>query len=208
MTKMPPDIRKTQYERLKTRIFEDSNKASVAIAREIAELIRAKASEGKNCVLGLATGSSPKSLYNELVRLHQEEGLSFRNVITFNLDEYYPMDPDALQSYVRFMHEYLFNHVDIDPEHVNIPDGTLARDDVYSFCVGYEEKIKEAGGLDLQILGIGRTGHIGFNEPGSGINSRTRLISLDYITMVDAASDFLARKTSPAKPLRWVLERL
>lgn len=201
MTKMPPNIRHTQFERLKTRIFEDSNLASRAIAKEIAELIKSKAKEGKQCVLGLATGSSPISLYNELVRLHQEEGLSFKNVVTFNLDEYYPMDPNALQSYDRFMKEYLFDHVDVDPDNIHIPDGTLKREDVFSYCMSYEEKIREAGGLDLQILGIGRTGHIGFNEPGSGINSKSRLISLDYLTILDAASDFFGEENVPRKAI-------
>ena len=201
MTKIPPHLRYTQFEKIQTRIFENSEDASITIAKEIADLIRQKASNGQKCVLGLATGSSPKTLYNELVRLHQEEGLSFKNVITFNLDEYYPIDPNAIQSYVKFMHGYLFDHVDILPENIHIPDGTLAREDVYKYCVSYEEKIKEAGGLDLQILGIGRTGHIGFNEPGSGINSRTRLISLDHMTIVDAASDFFGEENVPLKAI-------
>ena len=190
-----------QFENLHTRIFSDSSKAANEIAKEIGDLIKAKEKEGKPCVLGLATGSTPKSLYNELVRVHREEGLSFKNVICFNLDEYYPMGPDAIQSYVRFMHGFLFDHVDILPENIHIPDGTLHRKKVNSFCNTYEEKIKKAGGLDLQILGIGRTGHIGFNEPGSGMNSRTRLISLDHMTIVDAASDFFGEENVPRKAI-------
>ena len=196
---LPP--RNQRFEKVPTQIFEHSEAASKAIALDIANLIRAKAQEGKHCVLGLATGSTPKTLYNELVRMHQEEGLSFKNVITFNLDEYYPIAPDALQSYVRFMREYLFDHVDIDPKHIHIPDGTLNREEIAEFCATYEEKIHAYGGLDLQILGIGRTGHIGFNEPGSGQESRTRLISLDFMTIIDAASDFFGEENVPRKAI-------
>lgn len=196
---LPP--RNQRFEKVPTQIFEHSEAASKAIAQDIAGLIRTKAKEGKYCVLGLATGSTPKTLYNELVRMYQEEGLSFKNVVTFNLDEYYPIAPDALQSYVRFMHEYLFDHVDIDPKHIHIPDGTLNRDLISEFCTSYEEKIQSFGGLDLQILGIGRTGHIGFNEPGSGQESRTRLISLDFMTIIDAASDFFGEENVPRKAI-------
>jgi len=120
----------------------------------------------ETCVLGLATGSSPIKVYEELVRLHNEEGLSFENVVTFNLDEYFPMDKDSIHSYYYFMHEHLFNHIDILPENVHIPDGEVQSDEVYQYCIDYEMQIKSAGGLDFQLLGIGRTGHIGFNEPG------------------------------------------
>ena len=187
------------HEKMPTQIFESSNAASKYVANEIALLIRTKAKKGENCILGLATGSTPTGVYSELVRLHQEEGLSFANVISFNLDEYFPMQPDALQSYVRFMKEYLFDHVDILPENIHIPNGNLEREDVAEFCRAYEEKIEALGGIDLQLLGIGRTGHIGFNEPGSGPNSRTRMISLDYLTIMDAASDFLGEEYVPRK---------
>ena len=190
-----------QFEKLPVQIFDSSKKASDVVAAEIAELIKTKNAEGKTCVLGLATGSSPVGVYAELVRLHLEEGLSFKNVVTFNLDEYFPMQPDALQSYVRFMKEHLFNHIDIPAENINLPDGTLLKTDVADFCRKYEEKIKTLGGLDLQILGIGRTGHIGFNEPGSGIFSRTRLITLDHITATDAASDFFGEENVPTKAI-------
>jgi len=192
---------KSHSEKIPLLIYPNSTAASKAVAHEIAELIRTKAADGKPCVLGLATGSTPTTVYSELVRLHQEEGLSFKNVVTFNLDEYYPIQPDQLQSYVRFMKENLFNHVDILPENINIPDGTLPRKEVEAFCKTYEEKIRTLGGLDLQILGIGRTGHIGFNEPGSGMDSRTRLITLDYITIVDAASDFFEESNVPRKAI-------
>jgi len=190
-----------KFERMKTEIYEDSVSASQKVAHEIAELIRSRAKENKTAVLGLATGSTPTRVYDELVRLHKEEGLSFKNVITFNLDEYFPMQPGALQSYVRFMREYLFDHIDIDPENVHIPDGTVDRDDVLQFCHDYEEKIRKAGGLDLQVLGIGRTGHSGFNEPGSGRKSRTRMITLDRITRADAASDFYGEENVPRRAI-------
>ncbi|TGE23115.1 glucosamine-6-phosphate deaminase [Hymenobacter metallicola] len=186
---------------LSVTIHPDSETASAAVARSIAELIWLRQKEGRTVVLGLATGSSPTRVYEELVRLHREEGLSFQNVISFNLDEYYPMPPDSLQSYVRFMHEYLFDHVDIRPENVHIPDGTLPQEQVAEFCAQYEAQIRAAGGIDLQLLGIGRTGHIGFNEPGSGPDSRTRLITLDHITRTDAASDFYGEENVPRRAL-------
>jgi glucosamine-6-phosphate deaminase len=147
--------------------------------------------------LGLATGSTPKGVYAELIRMHREEGLSFQNVITFNLDEYYPINFTALQSYVRFMWEYLFDHIDIPKNHVHIPDGTIAKDQVANFCANYENQIDALGGLDVQLLGIGRTGHIGFNEPGSRLDSKTRIITLDHMTRIDAASDFFGEEYVP-----------
>ncbi len=178
------------FERVPTRIYSDSEKASKAVAQEIAALIRERAKEKKPAVLGLATGSSPKKVYQELIRMHKEEGLSFKNVISFNLDEYYPMQPDAIQSYVRFMREQLFDHVDIPINNINIPDGTLSIEKIPEFCRDYDDKIEKLGGLDFQLLGIGRNGHIGFNEPGSLINSKTRLMTLDISTKIDAAIDF------------------
>jgi len=186
---------------LSTTVYPDSETASAAVANQIADLIRAKAAAGKPCVLGLATGSSPTRVYEELVRLHREDGLSFQNVVSFNLDEYFPMAPDSLQSYVRFMREYLFDHVDIRPENVHIPDGTVPAADVADYCRRYEAQIQAAGGIDLQLLGIGRTGHIGFNEPGSGPASRTRIITLDYVTRTDAASDFYGEENVPRRAL-------
>ena len=181
----------TRYEKIHNVIFKNSNVASIEVAHEIADLIKEKQKHKKHCVLGLATGSSPIKVYEELVRMHEEEGLSFHNVITFNLDEYYPMERDNTQSYWYFMHEYLFNHIDILPENIHLPSGTVKADDIHQFCIDYELKIKEAGGLDFQLLGIGRTGHIGFNEPGSHLNSGTRNITLDHITRMDAAPAFL-----------------
>ncbi|MEL6497128.1 MAG: glucosamine-6-phosphate deaminase [Planctomycetota bacterium] len=186
-----------EVENVPTSVYRSSGEASRAVAGEIAELIRTKAEAGEHAVLGLATGSTPQGVYEELVRLHRDEGLSFANVVTFNLDEYFPMQPGSLQSYVRFMREHLFDHVDVAPENVNIPDGTIARDSVADYCREYEDTIAGAGGIDLQLLGIGRTGHIGFNEPGSSVDCPTRLITLDRVTRMDAASDFFGEWNVP-----------
>lgn len=191
----------TRFEKIHNVIFSDSNQASTRVAQEIAALIRKKQDANKPCVLGLATGSSPIRVYEELVRMHQEEGLSFSNVITFNLDEYLPMEKNNRQSYWYFMHEHLFNHIDIPSENIHIPDGTISGDNVIAYCLGYEKAIKRAGGLDFQLLGIGRTGHIGFNEPGSHYNSGTRVITLDHITRVDAAPAFLGIDNVPRKAI-------
>ncbi|PKA96833.1 glucosamine-6-phosphate deaminase [Flavobacteriaceae bacterium MAR_2009_75] len=191
----------TRFEKIHNVIFSDSNEASVKVAEEIAALIRKKQEVKKTCVLGLATGSSPIKVYEELVRMHQEEGLSFYNVVTFNLDEYLPMEKDNRQSYWYFMHEHLFNHIDIPAENIHIPDGTILGGDVIDYCLAYEKEIKKAGGLDFQLLGIGRTGHIGFNEPGSHYNSGTRVITLDHITRVDAAPSFLGIDNVPRKAI-------
>ncbi len=191
----------TEYERIPCQVFAHASDASAAVAAHIASLIRQRQSENNHCVLGLATGSTPVGVYNELVRLHREENLSLANVITFNLDEYYPMQPEELQSYVRFMNEHLFDHVDIKRENINIPDGTIVADGVYEYCQAYEQKIVDVGGIDIQILGIGRTGHIGFNEPGSKKTSRTRLITLDRITRQDAASDFFGEENVPRRAI-------
>ncbi|TRX60897.1 glucosamine-6-phosphate deaminase [Fulvivirga sp. M361] len=190
-----------RYERIHTEVVTTSIEAVKLVADEITELIKERQQAGENCVLGLATGSTPVGLYNELVRRHDEEGLSFSNVITFNLDEYFPMDPEELQSYVRFMNEHLFYLVDIKKENIHIPNGTLPRDLVATYCKEYEQKIEAAGGLDLQILGIGRTGHIGFNEPGSGMESGTRLVTLDHVTRKDAASDFYGEENVPRRAI-------
>ncbi|KAB7529073.1 glucosamine-6-phosphate deaminase [Flagellimonas olearia] len=189
----------TRFEKIHNVIFNDSKTGSLEVAKEIAKLIRKKQEAGKKCVLGLATGSSPIKVYEELVRMHKEEGLSFKNVVTFNLDEYYPMERNNIQSYHYFMHQHLFDHIDIDPANVNIPDGTVPSDKLQKYCRSYESQIEKAGGLDFQLLGIGRTGHIGFNEPGSHFNSATRDITLDHITRVDAAPAFKGLENVPRK---------
>ncbi len=187
--------------RMPVDVYDSSRAASKAVAGTIATLIRERAAQSKTAVLGLATGSTPQGVYDELVRLHRDEGLSFANVVTFNLDEYWPMQPNELQSYHRFMREYLFDHVDIDPRNIHIPDGTVALDEVAAHCADYEQKIRDVGGIDLQVLGIGRTGHIGFNEPGSSRSSRTRLITLDGVTRLDAASDFFGEWNVPRQAI-------
>jgi glucosamine-6-phosphate deaminase len=186
-----------QFERIPTHICRDSEEAAFTVAGEIAALIHDRAKAGRNVVLGLATGSTPLPVYRELVRLHKEEGLSFRNVITFNLDEYFGLSDNHPESYHQFMWERLFKHVDIPKDNVHVPSGTLSRSEVYAFCESYEKAIEDAGGLDYQILGIGRTGHIGFNEPGSTRDSITRLVTLDSLTRLDAARDFLGEANVP-----------
>ena len=168
------------------------------VATKIADLIRTK----PDAVLGLATGSTPVGVYDELIRLHREEGLSFAGVRTFNLDEYMPMLPSAPQSYRRFMQEKLFDHIDIAPENTHVPDGSARPlEEIEADCAAYEAAMTKVGGLDLQLLGIGRTGHIGFNEPGSAGDSRTRLVVLDSLTRRDAAGDFFGLENVPARAI-------
>ena len=194
-------LEETRFEKLPVTVYPSRSTASVEVARRIASIITAKQHRGEAAVIGLATGDTPLNVYQELVRLHKEEDLSFANVITFNLDEYYPMQPDAKQSYVAFMNEQLFNHIDIDKANIHIPDGTIAQKDIAAFCLDYEKKIEALGGLDLQILGIGRTGHIGFNEPGSAPNSGTRLVTLADLTRRDASREFGSKENVPAKAI-------
>jgi len=178
------------FEKIPVKIFPDQKDGSLFVAQQIASLIREKQSKKEKCVLGLATGSTPKTLYAELVRMYRQEKLSFKNVITFNLDEYYPINNNALQSYNRFMRTHLFDHIDINPKNIHIPNGETKKEHIKEHCRHYEKLIKVAGGLDLQILGIGNNGHIGFNEPGSGIYSKARLITLDNSTRIANAYEF------------------
>ena len=186
-----------QRERVDVEIAASADEACAALAGEIAALIRRNEGGGRPTVLGLATGSTPVRLYRQLIRLHREQKLSFRNVITFNLDEYHGLAGPPPESYRRFMDEQLFKHIDIRSENTHVPDGTVPRADVYASCSRYEDAIRAAGGIDLQVLGIGRTGHIGFNEPGSTVDSRTRLVTLDALTRRDAARDFLGEANVP-----------
>jgi glucosamine-6-phosphate deaminase len=185
------------YEKIPTVTYPSSIIAAAALAKEVRELIEKKNKEGKPAVLGLATGSSPVPFYRELIRLHKEEKLSFKNVITFNLDEYYGLKADHPESYRRFMCDQLFDHIDIPKKNIHIPDGTVTHDQIFEHCRSYEDAIDAAGGIDFQILGIGRTGHIGFNEPGSSRESLTRRITLDRITRQDAAADFRGEENVP-----------
>jgi glucosamine-6-phosphate deaminase len=191
----------SKWEHIPVVIFEQPKLAAERVAQEIAQLVRDREADGLKVVLGLATGSTPIFVYQELARLHRDEGLSFRNVVTFNLDEYYPISPEHAQSYHRFMREHLFDHVDIPENQIHIPDGAIPRGDVVAACERYEKQIAEAGGIDLQILGIGRTGHIGFNEPGSSRRSATRLIHLDRLTRLDAIRDFQSEELVPRTAL-------
>ena len=197
--KAPGIFEETRYEKLHNVIVKSSKEGSKLIANSIALLIKEKQDQNKMCVLGLATGSSPLSVYRELVRLHKEENLSFENVISFNLDEYYPLIKEDVQSYHFFMYSNLFDHVNIKPENINIPSGEVSSEKLRISCISYEEKIKSAGGIDLQILGIGTNGHIGFNEPGSHLNSETRTITLDHLTRFDAAPAFQGIENVPRK---------
>lgn len=194
-------LEETRYEKLPVSVYADEQTASIEVAKRISSLILSKQEKGEQAVLGLATGATPVKVYKELIRLHKEEGLSFSNVVTFNLDEYYPMKPGSNQSYVRFMNENLFDHIDIKRENINIPDGELKREDIEDFCLKYEQKISGFSGIDLQVLGIGRTGHIGFNEPGSAPNSGTRLVTLDELTRRDASRDFGGVANVPTKAI-------
>ncbi|MCZ0934160.1 MAG: glucosamine-6-phosphate deaminase [Gemmatimonadetes bacterium] len=188
-------------ERVPVRVMPDHDSIAVEVAGRIAALVRERAENGRPAVLGLATGATPVGVYRELIRLHRNEGLDFSNAVAFNLDEYFPMRPASLHSYHRYMREHLFDHVNIAPEHCHIPRGDVPEAEVEAHCVEYERRIREAGGIDFQILGIGRSGHIGFNEPGSERGSRTRRLYLDTVTRSDAASDFFGEENVPPQAI-------
>ena len=191
-------IEAEQFEKIRTKVFVDSEAAVRELATAISDFIRQRQMQNRSAVLGLATGSTPVKLYQELIRLHREEGLSFKNVVTFNLDEYYGLPPTHAESYRRFMEVQLFSHIDLPANQVHVPDGLIERDKVFEYCAWYEAEIADAGGIDIQIVGIGRTGHIGFNEPGSSPDSRTRMVALDRLTRRDAARDFRGEANVPA----------
>lgn len=185
----------------KLNLFKEAEAASLFVAHQIAELIREKEKQNNAAVLGLATGNTPKGVYQELIRLHQNEGLSFKNVISFNLDEYYPILAEDQQSYTYFMRQYLFKHVDIKPEQTHIPHTDFSEEGIAAYCQDYEDKIESLGGLDFQLLGIGRNGHIGFNEPGSSFQSKTRLVHLNATTREDAKAAFGSLEKVPQKAI-------
>src|SRR6516162_8097636 len=189
------------HTKIPTLVFPTATYASRHVALMIESLIRQNNSAGRPTVLGLPTGSTPVGLYRELIRLHKEAGLDLSRVVTFNLDEYFPMEPDDPQSYRRWMQETFFNHVNILPQNINVPDGTIPPEEVEEYCHRYEQKIRRAGGIDLMVLGIGRTGHVGFNEPGSTRHSRTRLATLDPVTRRDAAGSFFSEENVPQQAL-------
>ncbi len=178
------------FEKIDVKICTTPKEGAIHVAKQIADLIQLKQAKGEKCVLGLATGSTPINMYAELVRMHKEEGLSFSNVISFNLDEYYPIDKEVYQSYWSFMHRHLFNQVDINPANIHLPNGNAPKEEMKKYCESYEKDIEAAGGIDLQILGIGQNGHIGFNEPGSSILSKTRLINLENSTRIANSYEF------------------
>jgi glucosamine-6-phosphate deaminase len=191
----------SSLERVHVVIVEEHDDFAAIIAQRVSEIIREKTAQHERTVLGLATGSTPIAIYRELIRMHREEGLDFSGVVSFNLDEYYPMHPDSIHSYHRYMRENLFDHINIRPENVHIPRGDVPRREVEAHCREYEQRIRELGGIDFQILGIGQTGHIGFNEPGSGIQSRTRVIALDTLTRRSAAPDFFGEENVPIEAI-------
>jgi glucosamine-6-phosphate deaminase len=188
-------------ERIDVRVLANHDAIATEVAGRIAALIRERASQGRRAVLGLATGSTPLGVYRELIRMHRDEGLDFSNVVTFNLDEYYPMTVDSIHSYHRFMRENFFDHVNIPEEQTHIPRGDVPREEVDAHCEDFEKRIRDAGGIDFQLLGIGRSGHIGFNEPGSGKDSRTRMLYLDTVTRSDAAGDFFGEENVPPEAI-------
>jgi glucosamine-6-phosphate deaminase len=189
------------HTKIPTVVFPTSVQASRHVALMIESLLRQNNSADRPTVLGLPTGSTPLGIYRELIRLHREERLDFSRVVTFNLDEYFPMAPDDPHSYRRWMQETFFDHVNIPPKNIHVPDGTIKPEEAGEYCARYEQLIRRAGGIDLQILGIGRTGHIGFNEPGSTRHSRTRLVTLDPVTRGDAAGDFFGEENVPHQAL-------
>lgn len=195
----PSNIKSTKEDVVK--VYASQEEASQYTANRIAAIVKEKQQKGEKAIMGLATGSTPKGVYQELIRLHKYEGLSFRNMITFNLDEYYPMMPIEEQSYVSFMNQNLFDHIDIEKGNIHIPDGTLSMEAIQDYCELYEQKIADFGGLDIQLLGIGRTGHIGFNEPGSIDSSKTRLVTLNDLTREDASSDFGGKEKVPLQAI-------
>ena len=199
--KNPGSSSTTRFERIHTVIFDNKENAELLIAEEILKLIQKNNKKNKKTVLGLATGSSPKGVYKNLIELHKKEKVSFKKVVTFNLDEYYGVSKDHKESYHQFMNENLFNHIDIDKNNIHIPDGNLNKKLIDNFCKDYEKKIKSHGGIDIQILGIGANGHIGFNEPGSNFNSITRLVKLDYQTRYDARLNFNGIKNVPSSSI-------
>ena len=197
----PGITEETRFEKLHTVNFESSKEASIHIAREICDLVKTKQEKNKSCVIGFATGSSPLLVYQEIIKFHQTESLSFKNVVAFNLDEYYGIKKDDINSYHHFMNENLFDHIDISKENIYIPSGEISEKEIKKFCSSYEKQIEQYGGIDLQLLGIGRTGHIGFNEPGSHFNSKTRLITLDHTTRFDTSKSFNGIENVPTKAI-------
>ena len=191
----------TRLEKIPTDIYESPEEGANQIALDIAQVIRDKQKAGRFCVLALAGGNSPRNVYSALVRMHKEEGLSFRNVVVFNLYEYYPLASDAVNSNLNALKEMLLDHVDIDMQNIFSPNGTIAKDTIFEYCRLYEQRIESFGGIDVAVLGIGRVGNIGFNEPGSRLNSTTRLILLDSDSRNEASKMFGSIESTPVSSI-------
>lgn len=191
----------TRLEKIPTDIYESVEEGANHIACEIAQVIRDKQKAGRFCVLALPGGSSPRNVYAELIRMHREEGLSFRNVAVFNMYEYYPLAADATNSNLNALKEMLLNHIDIDPSNIFSPSGTINKDEIFEFCRLFEQRIESFGGIDIALLGIGRVGNIAFNEPGSRLNSTTRLILLDSGSRNEASKIFGSIENTPVSSI-------
>lgn len=196
----PEDIIR-KFEKINTTILPAEEAGSMYIAREIESCIREKQKFGELCILGITTGKSPVGTFRALVDIHQKEGLSFRNVVVFSLDEFFPISPKEQQSRNWIIHENLLNHIDILPENIHIPDATLPQDKVADFCRDYESKIEEYGGLDLLFLGTGVQGQLGFNEPGTYSNTRTRLVALGNESRQAVSSIFYGIDNVPRRAI-------
>ena len=191
----------TRLEKTQTDIYESAEEGATFVAHEIAQTIREKQKAGRFCVMALTGGSSPRVVFNELIRMHKEEGLSFRNVIIFSVYEYYPLNPEAINSNLNTLKEMFLDHVDIDRQNIFSPDGTIAKDTIFEYCRLYEQRIESFGGIDIALLGIGRVGNIGFNEPGSRLNSTTRLILLDNVSRNEAVKIFGTLENTPVSSI-------
>lgn len=191
----------TRLEKIPTEIYESVEEGANYIACEIAQNIREKQKAGRFCVLALPGGDSPKHVYNELIRMHKEDGLSFRNVVVFNMYEYYPLAPEAVNSNFNALKSMFLDHVDIDKQNIFSPDGSIAKDTIFEYCRLYEQRIESFGGIDIALLGIGRVGNIAFNEPGSRFNSTTRLILLDNASRNEAAKTFGSLDSTPVSSI-------
>eukprot|EP01113_Clastostelium_recurvatum_P012995 TRINITY_DN1680_c0_g1_i3.p1 TRINITY_DN1680_c0_g1~~TRINITY_DN1680_c0_g1_i3.p1 ORF type:complete len:692 (-),score=220.68 TRINITY_DN1680_c0_g1_i3:95-2170(-) len=186
----------TVREKIPTTVYRFPDEATRKVSAEVAELIRS-ASPAHKVVLGLSTGSAPSGVYDELIRMHKTEGLSFQHVITFNVDEYYPMKASQIQSAAMFMEENLFSHVDLPKENINMLSGEVPPSQVGKYCQEYEDKIKHAGGIDLMLLPIGKAGQLAYNEPGTAKDSRSRVVDIDRVTRIDLAAEFFGMEYVP-----------
>ena len=198
----------TRLEKLPTDIFESFEEGANKIACDIAQTIRDKQKTGRNCVLALTGGDTPRSIFQALIKMHKEEGLSFQNVIVFNLYEYYPLASDAINSNLNELKEMFLDHVDINPANIYSPNGTIEKDLIFEHCAQYEQKIQEVGGIDITLLGIGRLGNIAFNEPGSRLNSTTRLILLDSTSHDEASKIFGGVEKTPISSITMGIETI